>query len=87
MAKRDQPEVAIPFNIGDRVKIKYYDGGIARVVEYRGPLGPGGALVYRVRVGKKPTHAYIELLADQLQLVPAPRPAEAPPTDAEPDPG
>ncbi len=86
MAKPDQPEVAIPFHIGDRVKIKYHDG-IARVVEYRGPLGPGGALIYRVRVGKRPTAAYIELRSDQLQLVTAAERIKKSPTEGEPGPG
>jgi hypothetical protein len=38
--------------------------------ELRGPLGPGGAPVYRVRVSRKPTAAYIELLGNQLEFLP-----------------
>jgi len=37
------------FQVGDRVKIRYSDWR-ARIIEFRGPLGPGGALVYRVRM-------------------------------------
>jgi hypothetical protein len=54
------------FHVGDRVKILDSDNWTARVVEFRGPLGPGGALVYRVRVPNKPKPIYIELLEDQL---------------------
>ena len=55
------------FKVGDRVKI--IDSGFAsgRIVELRGPLGPGGAQIYRVR--GKPTPAYIEVRED-LQLLP-----------------
>ena len=42
-----------------------------RIVELRGPLGPGGVQVYRVLVRRKPEPKYIELMEDQLELVPA----------------
>ena len=35
-------EGSIPFKVGDRVRIRYYDGGPGRIVEIRGPLAPGG---------------------------------------------
>ncbi len=41
-----------------------------RIAELRGPLGTGGASVYRVRVRRKPTVSYIELLGDQLEYLP-----------------
>lgn len=56
------------FGVGDRVKIKHFAGKRGRVVELRGPLGPKGAQVYRVRVMQK-TPAYIELLGDQIVRV------------------
>jgi hypothetical protein len=57
--------------LGDRVKIHHSGGMRGRIVELRGPLGPGGAQIYRVRVRLKPTPKYIELREDQLQAVPA----------------
>jgi hypothetical protein len=59
------------FNVGDRVRIRRSAGLSGRVVELRGPLGPGGAHVYRVRVRRKPKPAYIELREDQLEAIPA----------------
>ena len=70
MTELKQANLILPFNIGDRVKIKNYYGRIGRVVEYRGALGPDGALVFRVLVQRKPTPAYIELLANQLVAAP-----------------
>lgn len=67
-----KPEVTAPrFNYGDRVKIRFSGGLSGRIVELRGPLGPGGVQVYRVRVRRKPEPKYIELMEDQLVLVPA----------------
>lgn len=54
--------------IGDRVTIRHASGVQGRVVELRGPLGPGGAQVYRVEVRKKPRPSYVEVRADQLEL-------------------
>jgi hypothetical protein len=59
-----------PFKIGTLVKIRNSGYGQARIVEFRGELGPKGARVYRVRVRKKPSPAYIEVLEDQLEAVP-----------------
>jgi hypothetical protein len=56
-----------PLKIGTIVRIRNSGYGRARIVEYRGPLGPKGARVYRVRVRKKPQAAYIEVLEDQLE--------------------
>jgi hypothetical protein len=59
-----------PLKLGDRVKIRYTSYGPARIVELRGPLGPGGKEVYRVRVPRKPKSIFIELTGDQLELLP-----------------
>jgi hypothetical protein len=71
--KRKSVKAAIPaqelFKIGDRVLIHHFGGQQGRIVEYRGPLGPGGAHVYRVRVRRKPTSDYIELRADQIERI------------------
>src|SRR5262249_27505044 len=55
--------------IGDRVRIRHASGLSGRVVELRGPLGPGGSQVYRVMVRKKPTPSYVEVRADQLEII------------------
>ncbi len=55
--------------VGDRVKIRYSDWR-GRIVEERGALGPGGMLVYRVRIPRKPKAVYVEFTEDQLIAVP-----------------
>jgi hypothetical protein len=62
---------AEPLKLGDRVKIRHSADLRGRIVELRGPLGPGGMQIYRVRVRQKPRPAYIELREDQLVLIPA----------------
>ncbi len=59
------------FQVGDHVKIRYSDWR-ARIVEFRGPLAPGGKFVYRVRVSHKPKPIYIELPEDWLKPLPSP---------------
>jgi hypothetical protein len=59
------------FQVGDRVKIRYSDWR-GRVVEFRGPLAPGGVFVYRVRVPDKPKPIYIELPEHFLLAIPSP---------------
>src|SRR5438552_3726180 len=51
--------------VGDWVRIRHsiWRG---RIVEERGPLGPGGKLIFRVRIGRKPKSSFIELREDQL---------------------
>ena len=56
-----------PLKIGTIVRIRNSGYGRARIVEFRGPLGPKGARVYRILVRKKPRPAYIEVLEDQLE--------------------
>jgi len=70
MAKQEQEKPAVLFNLGDRVKIRLSGGMRGRIVELRGPLGPGGVQIYRVLVRRKPDPVYIELREDQLRLVP-----------------
>jgi hypothetical protein len=69
MAKKKVDEPLL--KLGDRVKVRYSSFGPARVVELRGPLGPGGKQVYRVRVPWKPKPVFIELTADLLELLPS----------------
>ena len=65
-----------PLKCGTRVKIRDSGFGKARIAEFRGPLGPNGARVYRVRVGKKPA-TYTEVLEEQPELVPLTREVSA----------
>jgi len=69
MIESKRPEPVRAFNLGDRVRIKHYARGPAKVVELRGALGPGGEEVYRVRVGRRPYASHIELMESQLELV------------------
>ena len=58
-----------PLQIGTTVTIRNSGYGKARVVEYRGAIGPKGAKVYRLRVRKRPKPAYIEVLEDQIEPI------------------
>ena len=76
MSEQQQEKRAPRFNLGDRVKVHHFRGTHARVVELRGPLGPGGVQVYRIAVirkvpGTKPIRTDIEVMEDQLELIPA----------------
>ena len=59
-----------PLKVGTVVKILNSGYSRARIAEYRGPLGPKGARVYRVQYRKKPP-AYAEVLEEQLEVLPA----------------
>lgn len=65
-----KPNGSEPLNIGTVVRVRNSGYGPARVVEFRGPLGPNGARVYRVLVRNKPQPAYIEVLEEQLEPEP-----------------
>jgi hypothetical protein len=54
---------------GDRVKI-LHTNVVGRIVELRGPLGPNGAQIYRVRTRGQPKPAYVEVREDQLEVIP-----------------
>ncbi len=58
-----------PIKVGTVVKILNSGYGRAKIAEYRGPLGPDGARVYRVLVQKRPRRVYIEVREDQLQVM------------------
>jgi hypothetical protein len=69
MTKKPANKKATPvltFSVGDRVEILHFGRG--KITEIRGPLGPGGAQVYRVLYSRKPKAAYIEVLGNQLRL-------------------
>jgi hypothetical protein len=63
------PNIVEPFKPGTVVKIMNSGFRRAKIAEYRGPLGPKGARVYRVLVQKKPRPMYVEVLEDQLELL------------------
>ncbi len=67
---------AAAFKVGDIVKIRNSGFRPGKIVEGFGAIGPGGALIYRVRVRGKPYPAYTVVREDQLELV---RPAADPP--------
>jgi hypothetical protein len=58
-----------PLKEGTIVKILNSGYDRAVIAEFRGPLGPKGARVYRVLVQKKPRRVYIEVLEDQLEVL------------------
>ena len=64
------------WKVGDRVAILYSELK-GKIVALRGPLGPGGCEIYRVRYARKPRPQYTEVRGDQLDLLPPkpPRPA------------
>jgi hypothetical protein len=71
MTRDEQHPAPALLNLGDRVRIRYYGGKLGRIVELRGPPGPGGVQIDRVLVRRKPKPSYIELRADQIEPVPA----------------
>jgi hypothetical protein len=64
-------KASVTLKLGDLVKIRHVNPMRGRIVKRRGPLGPGGIQIYRVRVRQKPKPIYIELREDQLELIPA----------------
>ena len=58
-----------PLKVGTVVKIRNSGYARAKIAEFRGPLGPQGARVYRVLVQRKPRRVYIEVLEDQLEVL------------------
>lgn len=68
MAANNAPEL---FKVGTLVNIRNSGYRRGKVVEFRGPLGPGGTRIYRVLVRGKPKPAYVELREDQLAVIPA----------------
>jgi len=63
------PNLTEPLKDGTIVKILNSGYPHARIAEFRGPLGPKGARVYRVLVQSKPRRVYIEVLEDQLEVL------------------
>ena len=68
--KKSIPIAAL--KLGDRVKLKGREGLVGRIIEFRGPLGPGGTAVYGIEMQNKPVVSYIELREDQIEHAPVP---------------
>jgi hypothetical protein len=68
---KTQTRATPKLQLGETVKVRHHEHLLGRIVELRGPLGPGGAYVYRVVFGRKPLRRSIELREDQLIVVPA----------------
>ena len=60
-----------PLQVGTYVKILDSNFDLARIVEYRGPLGPGGMRIYRLRVRRDPKPLSIEVGEDQIEVIPS----------------
>lgn len=58
-----------PLKNGTAVKIRNSGYSRAWIAEYRGPLGPKGARIYRVLVEKRPRPVHIEVREDQLEVL------------------
>jgi hypothetical protein len=61
--------VFVPLAPGTVVKILRSGYYRAWVAEYRGPLGPKGAHIYRILVQRKPRPVCIEVREDQLEVL------------------
>ena len=68
-----------PLQVGTYVKILDSNYDRARIVEYRGPLGPGGMRIYRLRVRRDPKPFSIDVREDQIEVIPPTTSSEAAP--------
>jgi hypothetical protein len=66
----DRKTTVPQFKAGEIVRIRYSGVKRAKIVELRGPLGPGGTQVYRVIVRRKPKPIYVEVTEDQMVRLP-----------------
>ncbi len=65
------PNTTQPLKVGTLVRVRNSGYRKARIVDFLGPLGPGGTRIYRVRVRRKPHPAYAEFREDQLEPIQA----------------
>ena len=61
----------IVFPLGARVRFLGAADLTGTVIEHRGPLAPKGAQVYGIRMGDDGDGGYVEVQADQIELLPA----------------
>lgn len=67
----DYDPETLPFKMGDRVRFPLSPTIRGRVVLLRGPIGHNGAMLYRVRIKKKPNPLYVEVPAEMMVHAPA----------------
>ena len=60
--------LSAPFPDGTLVEVLNSGFNRAQIAEYRGPLGPNGARIYRLLVLRKP-RMYVEVREDQLKVL------------------
>ena len=75
------------FQLGDIVVVKLHPKIRAKVIELRGPLGPNGEQVYRIRFGKSLGRGQAEVLPHELRLLRREEPAAPLTPPASPTPG
>ena len=77
--KKDTKPKSEPLPVGTFVKLLYTDFERVRIIEYPGPLGPGGMRIYRVRASLKSEPFIAEVRDDQIVVIPAPAPRDPKP--------
>ena len=75
------------FQRGDIVLVRLHPHMRAKVIERRGPLGPNGEEVYRIRFGKSLGGGQAEVLPHELRLLRRAEPAAPLSPPASPTPG
>jgi hypothetical protein len=60
--------LSAPIPDGTLVEVLNSGFNRAKIAEYRGPLGPNGARIYRLLVMRKP-RMYMEVREDQLRVL------------------
>lgn len=60
---------ATELHVGDIVRLIALPKLRGKVVEYRGPIGYGGRVLYRIRFGKSRHSAQIEVPANQTVVI------------------
>ncbi len=61
---------ALPIQLGSRVRFVDLPNLTGKVVEFRGPLGPKGVEIYRIRFLNRPYKSYVEVRGDQIEVLP-----------------
>ena len=61
---------ALPIQLGSRVRFLAAPELTGKVVEFRGPLGPKGVEIYRIRFLNRPYKSYVEVRGDQIEVLP-----------------
>ena len=62
-----------PLTVGTFVRVRHADFDYVEIVQCRGPLGPGGMRIYRVRIFVEPRPFDVEVREDQLVIMPTPK--------------